>query len=207
MDPLFSRRANRPFRAAFVGAAVVAVAVPLALLARARSPSALGLRGPVEQPVAFDHEHHVAVDGIDCRYCHWTADRTSWAAVPPTELCMGCHRQILPNSPLLEPVRRSAEEGTPIAWRRVHRLPDFVFFDHRAHDRAGVGCETCHGRVDRMARVRQVEPMTMGWCLDCHRDPEPVLRPVEEVTTMGYAGDGTPPPDVSPGTDCTTCHR
>lgn len=243
MDPLFSREANRSFRGALLAAALMVVAVPVALMTWARSPRALGLRGPVEQPVPFDHELHAGADGIDCRYCHWTADRSSWAGVPPSELCMGCHVQILTGSPDLELVRRSVEEGRPIAWRRVHRLPDFVFFEHRAHDRAGVGCETCHGRVDRMTRVEQVAPMTMGWCLDCHRNPEPALRPVEEVTTMGYGEDGidrkaasgpdgpeaaepdapSEPPeggagaaapgivrgraDVSPGTDCTTCHR
>lgn len=231
MPPLFSRRSNRTFRATLLVLVLLAVAVPLALMGWVRTPYALGLHEPVEQPVPFDHRHHVRDDAIDCRYCHWTADRAPEAGVPPSDLCMNCHSQILNDSPILEPVRESVEEDRPIRWRRVHRLPDFVYFDHGVHVTAGVGCESCHGRVDLMARVYQTEPLTMGWCLDCHREPEPHLRPPSEVTTMGYrasaaAGESRPPAraadgsgdasgetpeaalrDVSPGTDCTTCHR
>ena len=185
-------------------------------MAWVRTPFATGQYRPLEQPVPFDHRHHVRDDAIDCRYCHDLVERSPYAGVPPSERCMNCHAQIWNDSALLDPVRRSFFEDRPIAWRRVHRLPDFVFFDHAAHVSHGVGCEECHGRVDRMARVYQVAPLTMRWCLDCHRDPAPHLRPPELVTAMGW----TPPGDaraigeeiarryaVRSLTSCTTCHR
>ena len=167
----------------------------------------------LDQPVQFDHRHHVRDDGIDCRHCHFDAWRSPTAGVPGTALCMNCHRQVLVDSPLLAPVRRSVATGEPLRWRRVHDLPDFVFFDHRAHVRRGVGCETCHGRVDRMAQVHTVASLGMAWCLDCHRDPVPHLRPLDRITEMGR-----PPSraegrviadalDVHPPTHCSTCHR
>lgn len=181
-----------------------------------RTPYATGQRDVLEQPVVFDHRHHVADDRIDCRYCHTTVETAASAGIPSADRCMGCHGQIWSDSDLLEPVRESYFTGRPIAWRRVHRLPDFVFFDHSVHVANGVGCETCHGRVDRMARIYQVAPLTMGWCLDCHRDPERHLRPLDAVTAMGWRPPvpGEPPGpalaaayDVHPRTDCTTCHR
>jgi hypothetical protein len=137
----------------------------------------------LDQPVEFDHRHHTQDDGIDCRYCHDTVDKAATAGVPSTEKCMGCHAQIWNQSPMLEPVRRSYFSRMPIAWNRVHDLPDFVYFDHSAHVKHGVACVTCHGRVDKMARVVQVAPLTMQWCLDCHRHAEQHI------------------------THCSTCHR
>lgn len=211
MSALFSRRSNRALAAACAGLAGIVVAIPTCLMVGARTPYGTGQFRPMAQPVAFDHRHHVRDDGIDCRYCHDLAWRSPYAGVPPTERCIGCHAQIWNQSPLLAAVWESHRTGRPIEWVRVHRLPDFVYFDHSVHVRAGVGCESCHGRVDRMARVYQVASLQMDWCLDCHRDPDPHLRPPARVTDMGLPpADGTllaRRSGVEPGTDCTTCHR
>jgi len=181
-----------------------------------RTPFVTGERWPVDQPVEFDHRHHVADTGIDCLYCHGDAERSPRAGIPSTELCMGCHAQIWPDGPTLEPVRRSWASGEPIRWNRVHDLPDFVYFDHSIHLHKGIGCASCHGRVDRMARVWQEAPLTMGWCLDCHRDPRPHLRPRFAITDMQWPVHESESPtadalveayDVRPQTNCTTCHR
>lgn len=203
-------------RGVLVIVAGVAIGVPVFLMAWVRTPQVTGQADPVSQPVEFDHRHHVADDGIDCRYCHDLVDRSPYAGVPPTERCLGCHNQIWNDSPLLEPVWESYATGRPIRWVRVNQLPDFVYFDHSIHVSKGVGCETCHGRVDRMARVHQVAPLTMGWCLDCHRDPAPHLRPPEAVTAMGWTPD-RPREELGRElmerlgvrrlTHCTACHR
>lgn len=189
------------------------VLVPAALMAWVRSPMLRDEGEPPVQPVAFDHRHHARDDGIDCLYCHFDATRSTYAGVPATELCMGCHAQIWNESPELAPVRESWLEGRPIRWQRVHALADFVFFDHEAHVRSAVGCETCHGEVDRMPLPMRVVPLTMGWCLGCHEDPDPHLRPDEDLTRTGV------PPDrergariraeraIDPPIDCTGCHR
>jgi hypothetical protein len=135
-----------------------------------RSPYVTHQGESPEQPVDFDHRHHVRDDGIGCLYCHWEAETTRFAGVPPTSVCMGCHAQIRTESPLLDPVRASAYGGGPIRWRRVHDLPDFVFFDHSSHVSQGVDCAECHGDVSSMAAVVRVQPLTMRWCLSCHRD-------------------------------------
>src|SRR5215467_8887904 len=140
-----------------------------------------------EQPVPFSHAHHVGGLGFDCRYCHTTVETSGFANIPPTKTCMNCHSQIWSTSPTLEPVRASFRENKSINWTRVHDLPDFVYFNHSIHVAKGVGCETCHGRVDRMAQVSQATPLSMGWCVGCHRDPTPNLRPRSEVTTMGWS--------------------
>lgn len=174
---------------------------------------------PAAQPMWFDHRHHVTGFEVDCRYCHYTADRSRYAGLPSTGTCVPCHNETWLSSRYFAPVRRSLEEELPLRWRRVHDVPDFVFFDHSIHVNKGVGCETCHGRVDRMPLVRQVESLSMGWCLECHRDPGPYLRPVEEVTTMGWEPDGPREAlavelmaryDVRSGrpiTTCSACHR
>lgn len=218
MPARFQPSANAWSRRFLAVAALTPVVALLTWMGWMRTPYARGELRIVEQPVPFDHRHHVADDRIDCRYCHTEVDRAATAGMPSAARCMGCHAQIWNDSPLLEPVRESYFEGRPIRWRRVHDLPDFVFFDHSVHVAAGVGCESCHGRVDRMARVYQVKPLTMGWCLDCHRDPRGRLRPVEAVTAMGWeergpagaAGDPVPAreePATLLRTDCTACHR
>ncbi|MFW6066829.1 MAG: cytochrome c3 family protein [Myxococcota bacterium] len=200
-------------RLALVGGAAVVLGLPWLLMAFVRTPAHLDMYEPVSQPVMFDHRHHVRDDGIDCRYCHYDAERSAYAGVPGAGLCMSCHAQIWNDSPLLEPVRRSVRTGEPLAWRRVYNLPDFVFFNHAAHVNRGVGCETCHGRVDRMPRVYRATPLTMEWCLHCHRDPEPELRPPASVTATGYTGSKEEGARVArrlgidPPTDCTGCHR
>jgi hypothetical protein len=203
--------------AALWGLAAIVVGVPTLLMAFQRSPLVTGEGRPLSQPIDFDHRHHAGDDAIDCRYCHDLVDRSPSAGVPPTERCLNCHSQIWNESPLLAQVWQSFEQRRPIRWTRVHALPDFVFFDHSAHVRNGVGCVTCHGRVDQMPRIAQSVPLTMGWCLACHRDPEPNLRPPEAIASL----DWTPPPGsepalgrelaarygVHPSTDCSTCHR
>lgn len=139
-----------------------------------------------EQPIPFSHTHHVGSMGIDCRYCHTSVENSSYANVPPTKTCMNCHSQIWINSPTLEPVRASYRTNESIRWTKIHDLPDFVYFNHSIHVKKGVGCETCHGRVDQMPLMYQKASLEMRWCLDCHRAPEKYLRPRTEITTMGY---------------------
>jgi len=171
------------------------------------------------QPVQFSHEHHVSGLGLDCRYCHTSVEESSFAGLPPTQTCMNCHSQIWSNSPYLEPVRESWNTGKPIVWTRVHNLADFVYFNHSIHINKGVGCVTCHGRVDRMPLMWQEHSLLMEWCIECHRQPEQFLRPREDVFRM----DWQPPSDQlalgrqlikeyrirSPAilTSCDTCHR
>jgi len=168
------------------------------------------------QPVPFSHEHHVGGLGIDCRYCHTSVEDSAFAGIPPTGTCMNCHRQIWLDSPELEPVRESYRTGEPIRWTRVHDLPDFVYFNHSIHVQKGVGCSTCHGRVDRMQLTYQAATLQMQWCLDCHRNPERYVRPKELVFSM----DWTPPADqlergrelvaqydIRRLTSCSYCHR
>lgn len=172
-----------------------------------------------EQPVAFSHEHHVNGLGIDCRYCHTSVETSSFAGLPPTHTCMSCHSQIWSTSPMLEPVRASLADDKPLRWNRVHDLPDYAYFDHSVHVQKGVGCVSCHGRVDLMPMMWKDQPMTMAWCLDCHRNPEKHLRPKEEVFNMTWEPPGGDqlaigrellkqnhiPTDRL--TNCSTCHR
>ena len=170
----------------------------------------------VEQPVPFSHKHHVSGVGIDCRYCHSTVEFSAFAGMPATETCMSCHSQIWADSPMLEPVRASFRKGEPIQWIRVHDLPGFAYFDHSIHVRKGVGCETCHGRVDQMPLMWKANTLHMEWCLDCHRHPERYVRPREQVFAMNWK----PSPDqatvgarlvkeygIRKVTDCSACHR
>jgi hypothetical protein len=167
------------------------------------------------QPIPFSHKLHAGDLGLDCRYCHDTVEIASHASVPPTATCMNCHRAIGAESEKLALVRESHTNNEPIEWVNVHMLPDYAFFDHSVHVAAGVGCATCHGRVDQMDVVRQVKPMNMGGCLGCHRNPEPNLRPREEVTNMGWEGSGESQfaagnphrtRAVSPPEHCSGCH-
>ncbi|HEU4729233.1 MAG TPA: cytochrome c3 family protein [Kofleriaceae bacterium] len=189
-------------------------AVLAAPMVCARTPYATGAGDPLLQPVLFDHRHHVRDDGIDCLYCHEGAERSPYAGIPATERCMGCHDQIWSDSDPIAPLRDSLATGQPIRWQRVHSLPDFVYFDHAIHTRRGIGCVSCHGRVDEMAAVYQVHPLTMRWCLDCHRDPVPHLRPRDQITSMRWTAEG--PGQIAALaaqyrprrlTHCSTCHR
>ncbi len=171
------------------------------------------------QPVPFSHAHHVGGLGIDCRYCHTSVETAAFAGLPPTKTCMNCHVEIWNRSPMLEPVRASFRTGRPLRWMRVNYLPDFVYFRHDIHIAKGVGCQTCHGHVDRMALMEQAKPLTMRWCLDCHRAPFNYLRPRAQVFNTEYI---RPPNQVRLGkqlmkryhvldprtlTSCSTCHR
>jgi hypothetical protein len=168
------------------------------------------------QPVPYSHKLHVGEMGLDCRYCHASVEVSAVANVPPTSVCMNCHRTVLRNSEALAPIRESAATGKPMRWVRVHLLPEYAYFPHRAHVAAGVGCVSCHGHIEEMEVVQQAEPLSMSWCLDCHRNPRPNLRPRSEVTNMKWAPPRDPAarerllaslPQVNPPVDCSGCHR
>lgn len=167
-----------------------------------------------QQPVPYSHQFHVGELGLDCQYCHSEVFDSKQANIPPTQTCMNCHEQLATDSEALEPIRQSWESGEAIEWVRVHNLPDYAYFNHAAHVNSGVGCESCHGRVDRMEVVFQAEPLSMSWCLDCHRNPEQYVRPVDEVTTMGYEADNQiemardliARHNIQPPTYCQSCH-
>jgi menaquinone reductase, multiheme cytochrome c subunit len=168
------------------------------------------------QPVRYSHKLHAGQLGIDCLYCHYTVTRSGYAAIPTTEVCMNCHAQVKPQSGLLQLVRDSYAKGNSIPWIKVHRLPDFVYFNHQAHVTNGVSCVSCHGRIDQMIEVKQVQPLSMAWCLDCHRNPAPNIRPVEQVTNLAWVPDRDPAEigheimrakNINPPQNCSGCHR
>lgn len=162
------------------------------------------------QPVPYSHSLHAGQMGMDCRYCHANVESSAHAMVPSTQTCMGCHAVIKSESRRLEPVRESFKTGNSVEWIRIHKLPDHAYFNHSAHVAVGVGCATCHGRVDKMEVVRQDQPLSMAWCLDCHRDPKPNLRPKDQVTNMEWDKSQSPgftPPEVHPPQHCSGCHR
>lgn len=180
----------------------------------ARTPYARGMQDPIEQPIQFDHRHHTRDEGIDCRYCHNTVDRSPSAGIPPTELCLNCHSQVWNKSPLLAPVRDSFFKNRPLNWARVYKVPEFVYFDHSIHVNRGIGCVSCHGRVDEMPYIKQEKSLTMGFCLECHRDPTPNLRPRSEITSMTWKAKDTAQLQQLEKeygtrrlTTCTACHR
>src|SRR5262249_29303770 len=191
MSQIFHRSANTIARVSIFGA-VFFIAGLLGLFDQVnRSAWVTDARVAREQPIQFSHERHVAGNGIDCRYCHTSAEDSSFAGIPPTKTCMNCHSQIFSNSPFLEPVRESFRTGRSIEWTRVHDLPDFVYFNHSIHVNKGVGCTTCHGQVDRMPLMWQEQSLQMEWCLNCHRNPERYVRPREAGFRVGYV----PPAD------------
>jgi hypothetical protein len=184
-----------------------------------RSPYMTGEQVVIDQPVPFSHEHHVSGLGIDCRYCHTSVEESAMAGIPPTKTCMTCHSQVWSEAPMLEPVRESFRRDLPIPWVRVHDLPDFAYFNHAIHLEKGIGCFSCHGPVDRMPLMYRENSLNMEWCLSCHRDPLPHLRPREELFDMGWRPEME---DVAPErlaaelaelyqvrerTSCYTCHR
>jgi hypothetical protein len=174
------------------------------------SPKNLQVGYAPEQPIAYSHKLHADELGIDCRYCHANVERSQEAMVPPTQTCMGCHAVVQKDSPQLAVLRDSWKGNKPVEWVRIHKLPDHVFFDHSVHLAAGVGCATCHGRIDQMEVVRLDKPLSMGWCLECHRDPAPNLRPKHEITNMSWKpseGQELAQADVHPPQHCSGCHR
>lgn len=186
------------------------------LVAAGFSPKATDVGYMPAQPVPYSHALHVGQLGMDCRYCHTGVEVAAAASIPPTQTCMNCHSKVRAESEKLIPIRESYATGMPVEWIRVHDLPDYVYFDHSAHVRRGVGCVSCHGRIDTMEVVYQAEPLSMGWCLKCHRNPEQHLRPVGLVTTLDWVPEedqialGTRLVEanhIDPPTDCNTCHR
>lgn len=217
MPQIFPRQANSLVSVVLWGGIVGLAALAIVLITLGSSAHDTGVNTTPEQPVPFSHDHHVGGLGIDCQYCHTSVEQSDFAGLPPTRTCMTCHSQLWTNAEMLAPVRQSLTRNEPIRWVRVHDLPDFVYFSHRVHVNNGVGCESCHGRVDKMPITTQREPLTMQWCLACHRDPDPNLRPKNAITTMGYdpAGDGIPGHKLLEQygihkdnlTECVTCHR
>ena len=219
MPQIFRRSANTLSKVSIFGLLSLVGGLILLAIVLARSGYTTRQEIFVEQPLQFSHMHHVTDDGIDCRYCHTSVETSSFAGIPPTKTCMNCHSVLFANASFLEPVRASFRDNKPLHWVRVHDLPDFVYFNHSIHIKKGVGCETCHGRVDKMALTWQENSLQMSWCLDCHRNTEQHLRPREFVTKMGYepAGDQAEIGrklhdeykirDVRTLTSCSTCHR
>ncbi|MEM8873962.1 MAG: cytochrome c3 family protein [Planctomycetota bacterium] len=183
----FPRWANFLLPFIVLNAVGAAVYVPTVVFS-ALNPTTLNVGYRPEQPVPYSHALHVGQLGMDCRYCHTTVDEAGFAAIPSTQTCMNCHTAVETESLKLAPVRESWETGQPIEWTKVHDLADYSYFNHSAHINKGIGCYSCHGRVDHMGEegVYQAEPLNMGWCLDCHRQPEKFIRPISEVTNMDY---------------------
>jgi hypothetical protein len=218
VSQIFHPSANPISKVTIFGSVLILGGILALLYVYFRSPyeTEVGIVQP--QPVQFSHEHHVAGLGIDCRYCHTSVEESNYAGIPPTHTCMTCHSQIWNDSPMLAPVRQSYETGEPLVWNRVHDLADFVYFNHSIHVQKGVGCSSCHGDVSEMPLMFKAEPMTMAWCLECHREPERYLRPLTEI----YNTDWEPHSDqLTVGiqllqeygifkerlTDCYVCHR
>jgi hypothetical protein len=219
MAQIFHRSTNFIARFSVFSAIFLVVLALVGVLGVARAPYYTNQNIMREQPVQFSHKHHVGDDGIDCRYCHTSVETSATAGVPPTKTCMNCHSVLFNNVGYLEPVRESYRTNASIEWVRVHRLPDFVYFNHSIHINKGVGCSTCHGQVNQMPLVFQASTLQMDWCVDCHRNPQAVLRPREEIFNMDWK---VPANQAEIGqklaleykigteyelTSCSTCHR
>ena len=215
MAQLFPRWLNRfPLYAAIAGPLFGALAVGGVWYYGSPKYTDAGYRP--EQPVPYSHALHAGELGIDCRYCHVSVESSPVANIPPTQTCMNCHKIVARDSELLAPIRDSFASGRPMRWIRVHSLPGYAYFNHSAHVRAGVGCISCHGPIHEMEVVMQVEPLSMSWCLDCHRNPAPHLRPTDEVTNMEwfpprdhaeFAQQAMIDKNLNPPLDCSGCHR
>jgi hypothetical protein len=215
---IFGRHANYRARSAIVAIALLIALAGGTLAAVWWSPYTTREGIALDQPAPFSHKHHNGALGIDCRYCHTSVETGSTAGMPPTETCMTCHSQVWTDAPVLEPVRQSWQTGRPIRWNRVYDTPDFVFFNHGIHVQKGIGCSSCHGRVDEMPLVRQEHTLWMKWCLDCHRHPEKQIRPKDEVFNMAYEAPRNQDElgrklvaeykvQTAELTDCSMCHR
>ena len=218
MPQIFRPYANTVMRVVLSAIVVLPIAFMAGAYAVMRSPYMTGENITVKQPLPFSHQHHAGQLGLDCRYCHAATERSALASLPPTHTCITCHSQLYTEQPMLRPVVESYAKRKPIRWQRVNHLPAYVYFDHAVHIHNGVGCTTCHGRVDEMPLLRQAAPLTMAWCLDCHRNPAPHLRPASEIFSTSWQ----PPKDqgeigrhlmevykINPQrlSDCSVCHR
>jgi hypothetical protein len=186
MPQIFDRSSNALARASLVLTGLIVIALGVTLDQLQRSPWVTRQGQRADQPVPFSHRHHVQGLGLQCQYCHTTVEKSSYAGIPPTRTCMNCHAQIWTNAQLLEPVRRSWYTGQSIPWIKVHDLPDYVYFNHEIHVNKGIGCATCHGRVDEMPLMYEQNTLQMEWCLDCHRNPAKNLRPTSEIYNMAW---------------------
>jgi hypothetical protein len=215
MAGLFAPGANAYYRVALFGLITLVFCLAAGGMAYVRSPWHTGEGRFVEQVVPFSHQHHVGQLKIDCRYCHESVEESSYAGIPATEVCMSCHSRVWTNAEMLEPVRDSMRTGHPLRWNRVYIAPDYVYFNHSIHIAKGIGCETCHGRIDRQPLTAMAVNLRMSWCVECHRHPERHVRPRSEIFTMGYqrADDEElgkallEEYNVQTRTDCYTCHR
>lgn len=218
MAQIFKRSANAVALASLIAGGTLAVGTLLLVFKFAQSPFMTDQGVTLNQPVPFSHDHHTATLGIHCGYCHTAAEKSAAAGIPPTATCMNCHKLIWVDSPMLEPIRASFRDNRPIQWQRVNDLPDFVYFNHSIHVAKGIGCNTCHGKINEMPLVRQTQTLQMNWCLDCHRNPEKFVRPKEEVYNMDWElPAGVSQADlgaklvkeyeIQPQDTCSTCHR
>lgn len=213
MANLFPPGANTFAKATLVGGAVAALGAVVVYYMLYVSPYVTREGVPAPQPVPFSHAHHAGGLGLDCRYCHRSAEVSAHAGMPDSHTCMTCHAQVWTGAPALAPLRRSFAAGRPLVWTKVYDLPDFVYFNHAAHVNHGVGCATCHGRVDKMVRVYQTSTLYMKWCLDCHENPAPRLRPQSAIYDMAWSPPAGAPAVTAPPRpslrllECYTCHR
>ena len=216
MPQIFHHSMNTVSRVSMVGLVLLIGTLGYLGWAVNESPYYTNAKLALDQPVQFSHKHHTTDDGIDCRYCHTSVETSGFAGIPPTETCMTCHSQIWTNAAMLEPVRASYASGHSIEWARVNALPDFVYFNHSIHVNKGIGCSTCHGRIDRMPLTYKVNTLYMQWCVECHRNPARYVRPRDQVFNITYE---YPSNQLELGarlvheykiqslTDCVTCHR
>jgi hypothetical protein len=194
MAQVFDRSSNALARASLVLTGLIVIVLGVALNSLQRSPWVTRQGQRPDQPVPFSHKHHVEGLGLQCQYCHTSVEKSSYAGIPPTKTCINCHSQIWTNAQLLEPVRQSWATGESIQWIKVHDLPDYVYFNHEIHVNKGIGCASCHGRVDEMPLMYQQNTLQMEWCLNCHRNPAVNLRPTSEIYNMAWAGPSTDKP-------------
>jgi hypothetical protein len=194
MAQVFDRSSNALARASLVLTGLIVIALGVTLDQLQRSPWVTRQGQRPDQPIPFSHKHHVEGLGLQCQYCHTTVEVSSYAGIPPTKTCINCHAQIWTNAALLQPVRDSWATGQSIQWTKVHDLPDFVYFNHSIHVNKGIGCASCHGRVDEMPLMYMENSLQMEWCLDCHRNPAKNLRPTAEIYNMAWAGPSSSKP-------------
>ena len=194
MAQIFDRTSNALARASLVLTGLIVIALGVGLDQLQRSPWVTRQGQRPDQPVPFSHKHHVTGLGLQCQYCHTSVEKSSYAGIPPTKTCINCHAQIWTNAQLLEPVRHSWATGESINWIKIHDLPDYVYFNHSIHVNKGIGCASCHGRVDQMPLMYQQNTLQMEWCLNCHRNPAVNLRPTSEIYNMAWAGPSSDKP-------------
>ena len=219
MAQIFHRSANFIARASLLGGAVLAGAALTAVLVLARSPYITNQNVTRNQPVQFSHKHHVGDDGIDCRYCHTGVENSAYAGIPPTRTCMNCHSVLFNNVGYLEIIRESYRTDESIHWVKVHRLADYVYFNHSIHINKGIGCSSCHGPINQMPLVFQAAPLNMNFCLECHRNPQANLRPKDQIFNMDWKAPANQEElgqelaamyklrTTAELTNCSTCHR